>query len=50
VIVTDIEHVDDPSDLSVFYVAITRALHRVVILVHDTARQDLMDRLIGSVQ
>ncbi len=46
VVVTDIDHVADPAALSLFYVAITRALHRLVILAHESVRQELIARLI----
>lgn len=41
VVVTDVEHVGDPAVLALFYVAITRALHRLVILAHESVRQEL---------
>jgi hypothetical protein len=48
VIVTDVETVGADEALSLFYVAITRALERLVILVHENARQQMLSALAGS--
>ena len=48
VLVTDIEHLASDAPLDLFYVAITRALHRVSILVHESARPEVIKALIGS--
>ena len=48
IVVTDIEHLDSEHFCSLFYVATTRALHRLYILVHETAKQDIVKALIGK--
>ena len=42
VIVTDIEHVNDDEAVALLYVGLTRALHRLVILVHEQAKPDIL--------
>ena len=34
--ITDIRRLDDPADCSLLYVGCTRALHRLVILAHES--------------
>jgi superfamily I DNA/RNA helicase len=46
VLVTDIEHLASDTPLDLFYVAITRALHRVSILVHESARLEVLNALM----
>lgn len=48
IIVTDIEHLDSDIFSSLFYVATTRALERLCILVHETAKQDIITALVGN--
>jgi len=48
VVVTDIEHLDNDHFCSLFYVATTRALHRLHILVHEAAKQSIVKALISS--
>lgn len=50
VIVTDIEHLSGDLFSSLFYVATTRALNRLFILIHETAKPDIIEALLGSVQ
>jgi hypothetical protein len=38
VVITDIRRLDDPADCSLLYVGCTRALHRLVILAHESLR------------
>jgi hypothetical protein len=45
VIVTDIESVSSASDL--FYIAVTRALHRLVLLISGAAKTDVLNTLLG---
>ena len=45
VLVTDVEHLASDTPLDLFYVAITRALHRVSILVHESARFEVIKAL-----
>ncbi len=48
VVVTDIEHVDSDMFSSLFYVATTRALERLCIIVHETAKPGIIQSLLGS--
>ena len=48
IIVTDIEHLNSDLFSSLFYVATTRALERLCILVHETAKQDIITAIIGN--
>jgi hypothetical protein len=41
VIITDVTSLDDPADRSLLYVGCTRALHRLVILAHESLRSRL---------
>ena len=45
ILVTDIEHLASDTPLDLFYVAITRALHRLSILVHESARSEVINAL-----
>ncbi|MFX4263088.1 NERD domain-containing protein [Pelotomaculum propionicicum] len=47
IIVTDIEHVYGKASVSLFYIAVTRALNRLVILANESARKDIVSTLIG---
>jgi hypothetical protein len=48
IVVTDIEHVDSELFSSLFYVATTRALARLCIIVHETAKPDIISALLGD--
>lgn len=48
IVVTDIEHLDGDIFSSLFYVATTRALERLCIIVHETARPGIIEALLGS--
>jgi hypothetical protein len=50
IIVTDIEHFAGELFSSLFYVATTRALERLCIIVHETARPDIIEALLRSDQ
>lgn len=50
IVVTDIEHVDGDIFSSLFYVATTRALDRLSIIVHETAKSGIIQSLLGSNQ
>lgn len=50
IVVTDIEHVDGDMFSSLFYVATTRALERLCIIVHETAKPDIIESLLGKNQ
>ena len=48
VIVTDIERLDASSSSALFYVAVTRALQRLIILVHEPAKADILRTLLNT--
>lgn len=48
IIVTDIETIMGEQASSLFYVAMTRALHRLYILAHDDVRRDILGRILNS--
>jgi hypothetical protein len=50
IVVTDIEHLASEHFSSLFYVATTRALERLHILVHETAKADIMNALVPPKQ
>jgi hypothetical protein len=50
IVVTDIEHLAGDLFSSLFYVATTRALERLCIIVHETAKPDIIGALIGPAQ
>ena len=50
IVVTDIEHVDGDMFSSLFYVATTRALERLCIIVHETAKPGIIQSLLGGKQ
>jgi superfamily I DNA/RNA helicase len=50
IVVTDIEHIDSEMSSSLFYVATTRALERLCIIVHETAKPGIIQSLLGSKQ
>jgi hypothetical protein len=47
VVVTDVENVSSAVAADLFYVAVTRALHRLTILVSERARADVVSALTG---
>lgn len=48
IVVTDIEHLSSELLSSLFYVATTRALERLCIVVHETAKADIIQSLLGT--
>jgi superfamily I DNA/RNA helicase len=48
VIVTDIERVSQPEATALFYIAATRALHRLVLLVDESAKPHILESLLRS--
>ncbi len=50
IVVTDVEHIDGDTFSSLFYVATTRALERLYIIVHETAKPGIIQSLLGSKQ
>ena len=49
VILTDVEELASRSAQDLFYVGVTRALHRLVVLVHDKLRVQLREMLLAKV-
>ena len=45
VVITDIEHLSSDAAVDLFYIAVTRALHRLTILVNESARTDVVRAL-----
>ena len=45
-IVTDIDRLDATTSTDLFYVAITRALERLIILAHESAKADILGTLL----
>ena len=50
IVVTDIEHITGDIFSSLFYVATTRALERLCIIVHETAKPDIIKSLLDKKQ
>ena len=50
IVVTDIEHLAGELFSSLFYVATTRSLERLCIVVHETAKPDIIKALLGPEQ
>ena len=50
IVVTDIELLADELSSSLFYVATTRALERLCIVVHEKAKPDIIQALLGPDQ
>ena len=48
IIVTDIEHQAGEHFSALFYVATTRSLGRLCIIVHETAKADIIKTLVGA--
>ena len=46
VIVTDIDGLDGSSSTTLFYVAITRVLQRLIILAHESVKSDILRNLL----
>ncbi len=47
VVVTDVQGFGDPASTALFYVGVTRALDRLVILVHEPVKKRVVDTLTG---
>ncbi len=48
IVVTDIEYLGSELFSSLFYVATTRALERLCIVMHETAKPDIIQSLLGA--
>lgn len=46
IIVTDVENISGATATALFYIAVTRALHRLTILVHESAKHDIIQSLL----
>ena len=47
VIVTDIQRVATPFAESLFYVAVTRALNKLEVLVEESAKEEIISALLN---
>ncbi len=45
VIVTDIDKIDRDTSMSLFYIAVTRALYKLIIFMHDRVKEDILNLL-----
>ena len=45
IIVTDIDKIDDDTSVALFYTAVTRALHKLLIFMHENVKRDILDLL-----
>ncbi|MGI9064874.1 MAG: NERD domain-containing protein [Pyrinomonadaceae bacterium] len=45
IIVTDVENIAGPAT-ALFYIAITRALHRLTLLIHESAKNEIVQSLL----
>lgn len=45
VVVTDVDRISDSASIAIFYIAITRAVERLVLLVHETAKEEIIKAL-----
>lgn len=48
IVITDIDHLAGDLFSSLFYVATTRAMERLYIIVHETAKPDIIKSLLGQ--
>ncbi len=46
IIVTDIDRIRDEASVALFYIATTRALHRLVILANESVKKDVREALV----
>jgi DNA helicase IV len=45
IVVTDIDKIDRNTSMALFYIAVTRALHRLVLLMHENVKRDILNLL-----
>jgi len=45
IVVTDIDKIDRSTSMALFYIAVTRALHRLVLLMHENVKKDILNLL-----
>jgi superfamily I DNA/RNA helicase len=45
VIVTDIDRIDRDTSMSLFYIAVTRALYKLIIFMHEHVKEDILNLL-----
>jgi hypothetical protein len=48
VIVTDVDEVSGPTSKALFYIAVTRALQKLIILAHDSVKNEILSILLGD--
>lgn len=46
VVITDVDRIADSASVALFYVAITRPLHRLTILMHERVKEDIARALL----
>ena len=46
VVITDIDRLDGPTSAAILYVAVTRVLQRLIILVHEPAKAEILRTLL----
>lgn len=46
VVVTDVDEVSGPTSKALFYIAVTRALQKLIILAHDSVRNEILSILL----
>ena len=46
VIVTDVDEVSGPTSRTLFYIAVTRALQKLIIMAHDSVKNDILKILL----
>lgn len=48
VVLTDIDEIDTPAAMALFYVGITRALHSLTILAHERVKEQARNKIFNS--
>ncbi|HYJ89185.1 MAG TPA: NERD domain-containing protein [Pyrinomonadaceae bacterium] len=46
IIVTDVENITGASATALFYIAVTRALHRLTLLIHESTKNEIVQALL----
>lgn len=48
VVVTDLENITGPTAAALFYIAVTRALHRLTLLIHESVKNEIIQLLLET--
>ena len=48
IVITDIDRLEGPTSAAIFYVAVTRALQRLIVLIHEQAKPEILRTLLRS--